>query len=483
MPRKGLTKEQFIEKANKQHNNKYDYSNLVIGNVKTKVKIICPFHGEFEQNIHNHLKGSGCSKCNGGVDSKGNEKFILDSKKVHGDKYDYSLVDYKNYKTNVTVICKEHGEFSQRPGHHTAGSGCPSCKVEKIRKINKKTQDVFVEESSLIHKNKYDYSKTVYKGIKNKVFIICPEHGEFEQLADSHNKGKGCPRCSYSISKAEDEIVDLLSDNLFVEKRFKTNDGKEVDVFIPSLNIGIEYNGLRWHSEEFGRGEKYHLDKTLQSEKQGIQLIHIFEDEWLYKKEIVKSRLLNLVGKIPNKIYARRCEIKEVSSGDSMKFLEQNHIQGSVGSQIKIGLYYNDELVSLMNFSKPRINIGGKKEEGTYELIRFSNKLNTTVVGGASKLLKYFERNYNPKEIISYADRRWSQGNLYTQLGFDFIHFSQPNYFYVKSKRRENRFGYRKSILVKQGFDKNKTEKEIMQERGFNRIYDCGTLKFMKTYE
>jgi len=166
-----------------------------------------------------------------------------------------------------------------------------------------------------------------------------------------------------------------------------------------------------------------------------------------------------------------------------MKFLEQNHIQGSVGSQIKIGLYYNDELVSLMNFSKPRINIGGKKEEGTYELIRFSNKLNTTVVGGASKLLKYFERNYNPKEIISYADRRWSQGNLYTQLGFDFIHFSQPNYFYVKSKRRENRFGYRKSILVKQGFDKNKTEKEIMQERGFNRIYDCGTLKFMKTYE
>ena len=315
------------------------------------------------------------------------------------------------------------------------------------------------------------------------MFIICPEHGEFEQLADSHNKGKGCPRCSYSISKAEDEIVDLLSDNLFVEKRFKTNDGKEVDVFIPSLNIGIEYNGLRWHSEEFGRGEKYHLDKTLQSEKQGIQLIHIFEDEWLYKKEIVKSRLLNLVGKTPNKIYARRCEIKEVSSGDSMKFLEQNHIQGSVGSQIKIGLYYNDELVSLMNFSKPRINIGGKKEEGTYELIRFSNKLNTTVVGGASKLLKYFERNSNPKEIISYADRRWSQGNLYTQLGFDFIHFSQPNYFYVKSKRRENRFGYRKSILVKQGFDKNKTEKEIMQERGFNRIYDCGTLKFMKTYE
>ena len=136
MPRLKKTREEWINNFKEVHHNKYDYSNLVIGNVKTKVKIICPFHGEFEQNIHNHLKGSGCSKCNGGVDSKGNEKFILDSKKVHGDKYDYSLVDYKNYKTNVTVICKEHGEFSQRPGHHTAGSGCPSCKVEKIRKIN-----------------------------------------------------------------------------------------------------------------------------------------------------------------------------------------------------------------------------------------------------------------------------------------------------------------------------------------------------------
>ena len=409
------------------------------------------------------------------------EEWVEKARATHGDKYDYSKVEYKNYITKVIISCSEHGEFLQRPGHHTRGIGCPKCKFDKLHSINRKSPDDFFKESKLLHGDKYDYSKSVYTGIKDKIIIYCLEHGEFKQTADGHgNRGHGCPKCAILMSKAEDEIANLLSCFYKVVQRHKLSTKKEVDIYLPELNIGIEFNGLRWHSEQFIKNNKYHIEKTLQAKEEGIRLIHIFEDEWLFKKEIVKSRLLNLIGKTPNKIYARKCEIREVSSQDSTKFLDENHIQGKVGSNIKIGLYYNNELVSLMNFSKPRINIGGSKEDGIYELVRFSNKLNTFVIGGASKLLKHFEKTHKPKEIISYADRRWSEGNLYHKLGFDFIHFSEPNYFYVNNNKRENRFKYRKSELVKQGFDENKTEKQIMEEQGFHRIYDCGNMKFIK---
>jgi hypothetical protein len=132
-----------------------------------------------------------------------------------------------------------------------------------------------------------------------------------------------------------------------------------------------------------------------------------------------------------------------------------------------------------MTFGSLRKNMGRKSIDGHYELLRFCNKLYTSVVGGADKLLKYFIKTYNPKEITSYADRRWSQGDLYEKLGFEFIHNSKTNYFYINKGKREHRFKYRKDILVKEGFDKNKTEREIMKERGFNRIYDCGNKKYV----
>ena len=132
-----------------------------------------------------------------------------------------------------------------------------------------------------------------------------------------------------------------------------------------------------------------------------------------------------------------------------------------------------------MTFGKQRKNMGNKSEENTYELLRFCNKLNTSVIGGASKLFKYFIDNYKPEEIITYADRSWSQGNLYRKLGFDFIYETQPNYYYVVDGIRKNRFNFRKDILIKDGFDPNKTEREIMLERKIYRIYDSGQLKFI----
>lgn len=281
----------------------------------------------------------------------------------------------------------------------------------------------------------------------------------------------------------EKQICDFL-DSLGVE--VIQNDrsilsGSELDIFIPKHNIAIEFNGLFWHSDKF-KNNDYHISKTNKCNELGIRLIHIFEDEWDYKQEIVKSRLKVLLGLVENRIFARNCEIKQVDTVTKTKFLTDNHIQGTVGSSYNLGLFFNSKLVAIMTFGKKRINLGYKKSNvGEYELLRFCNVLDTIVIGGASKLLKRFILEVQPKEIISYADRRWSRGELYESLGFEYVKETTPNYFYVVNKKRESRFKYRKDVLVKLGYDKNKTEFEIMEERNIPKLYDCGNLLYKKT--
>lgn len=259
----------------------------------------------------------------------------------------------------------------------------------------------------------------------------------------------------------------------------KLLDGKEIDIFIEDKKFAIEYNGLFWHSEIFKEPE-YHLNKTEIASTQNIQLIHIFEDEWLYKSDIVKSIINSKLGIFKQKIYARKCLIREITSKESADFLGKNHIQGNVNSSIRIGLFYENELVSIMTFGNLRKSMGKSSKESYYEMYRFCNKLNTTVIGGASKLLKYFINTYKPKSIITYADRRYSNGHLYQKLGFDFVKSTNINYWYFDKSEliRYHRFKFRKDVLIKEGFDPTKTEHEIMLERGYLRIYDCGNIKY-----
>jgi len=211
-----------------------------------------------------------------------------------------------------------------------------------------------------------------------------------------------------------------------------------------------------------------------------VQLIHIWEDDWMHKKDIVKSMILNKLNLLIDKIYARKCQIKIVSDNKLVKeFLEKNHIQGYIISKINIGLFYNDEIISLMTFGNKRIVMNDKNFTDEWELSRFCNKLNMSVIGGASKLFKYFIDNYNPKEIITYANRSYSNGLLYEKLNFKYSHMTNPNYYYIVDKIRKHRFTYRKNKLIKDGFDPNKTEHEIMLERKIYRIYDSGQLKFL----
>ena len=482
-----VTTEDIILRFKKIHNDEYDYSSVNYISMHSPVCIICKEHGEFWQIPHNHLKGQGCPECakmkrQNNERKIGKEKLINEGTLKFKGKFDYSKVNYINAKTKVCIICPEHGEFNMQPYEHLKSQfGCRKCadKYVAISKINK-NRLIFKEKADKIHNNKYKYILSDYSGNSNKIKIICPIHGEYEQVVHDHLQGCGCPKCGIRLSNAEEAINQLISNISQTIQHDRTIiKPLELDIYIPEKQIAIEYDGLIWHSEKYKEDVNSHLNKTNLCKEKGVRLIHIFEDEWLYKQEIVKSRLKAILGIKGRTIRASKCEIRDVDSRTAMQFLDENHMQGRCKAKYHYGLYYNDELVSLMTFDKMRQQRKFHEDyDEKWELLRFVNKLNTTVYGGASKLLKHFIKEVNPKSIISYADKRWSDGNLYKKLGFEHTHDSRPNYFYVVGQHRENRFKYRKGELVKQGFEPNKSEHEIMIERGIYRIYDCGTMVF-----
>lgn len=363
------------------------------------------------------------------------------------------------------------------------------------KKRNKTYSNTILEKVRESLPDGYNLLFTAYKDedITKIVYTInCPDCTlNFEinrqlavtRMANNHTLCMNCNPVLAGSSMMERELLKFISENyngVILDKDTKVLNGKELDIYLPELNIAFEMNGLYWHSDAH-KEDLYHLHKTVKCWENDITLYHVWEDDWLNKKEIVKSMVLNKIGQNPSKIAARKTIIKVPSNSEVRTFLEENHIQGFVGSNIKLGLYYNEELVSLMTFGGLRKVLGQKAKEGSFELLRFCNKLNHSVVGGASKLLSHFVKNYEVDTIVSYSDVSRSVGNMYQKLGFTLEHSSSPNYYYVINNMRENRFKYRKNKLVELGFDPEKSERQIMLERGINRIYDCGTQKWILT--
>lgn len=293
-----------------------------------------------------------------------------------------------------------------------------------------------------------------------------------------------CPICNpnNAISALETKLFDYIRTlNIDVEQSNRTIiDPLELDIVIPSKKIAIEFNGNYWHSEICKIESMYHLNKTNSCKDVGYRLIHIFEDEWVNKCQIVKARLRNILGYTKKHIYARRCIIKEIDNEIKNKFLTKYHIQDKDNSAIKLGLFYKNRLVSVMTFGKRRFD----NKEG-FELMRYCTIANFNIVGGAGKLLSYFRKNYNTLNlpIISYADKRWSIGNLYKQLGFTLTHESSPGYFYIKNNdilNRLSRYQFQKHLLKGklEIFDGSLTEVENMKNNGYTRIWDCGNYVF-----
>lgn len=287
------------------------------------------------------------------------------------------------------------------------------------------------------------------------------------------------PKKITKASKNELEIYEFIKSVYFnkIESSNRTIlKGKELDIYISNKNLAIEYNGLYSHSykpweskSSLIKDSNYHLNKTLECEKFNIQLLQIFSDEWLNKRPIVKSIIKSKLG-INEKVYARKCKIIDVDTSIKNLFLNNNHIQGEDKSKIKLGLTYNNELLCVMTFCKSRFN-----KHYIWELSRFCTKCNYNVVGGFSKLLTHF-RKIHSGSIISYADRRYSNGNVYIKNGFTLLHINKPSYYYVDKNymKRYNRMHFQKKYTGKN----NCTEYEAARSLGFNKIYDCGTLAY-----
>lgn len=419
-------------------------------------------------------------------------------------KYKENLV--KKYGVENPFSLKETRDkakktMKERYGHETAASN-PDIKkkISDALKGRELPRERFVDikyekilhycnevELKPLFDREYLMDNKVNHAFKNKFDFECLKCGETTSVHLSNGYLPMCKCSNYKgYSVIEEEVIKFLYefidvDDVLLNRRDILPNRMEIDIYLPKLNIAIEINGVYWHSESMGKYRDYHLYKTERCIQKGIQLIHILDYEWLFKKPIVQSILKNKIQRNENSIYARKCTISEIKDNTILKdFLNINHIQGYTHSNINLGLYHDDELVSVMTFGKNRF----KKDSNEFEMVRFCNKLSTNVIGASSKLLKYFQNYYNPSnlDIISFSDRRFFDGKLYETLGFEFVKNTSPSYIYWKNYQIKNRMSCQKHKLHKMLdiFDESLSEYENMKANGWRRVWDCGNTKWIK---
>lgn len=312
---------------------------------------------------------------------------------------------------------------------------------------------------------------------------VCSEEHQWKATVHSRAISKqGCPTCKSSAGERSlyDHVVSLLGDkSLVIHHDRSLLVKKELDIYVPSLNIAIEYNGLYWHSEAKIKDRNYHYNKWLECKKLGVQLIQVWEDEWLASPDIVKSMLAAKMGMTDTeKVSARDTVVRAVPLEEAQAFLNAHHIQGHASSSYTLGLYEKktDTLVAVLCVKWT------DKAKTTLDIVRFA--ASTTVRGGFTKLLAYCEKNYHPECFITFSDNCVSDGNLYRTNGFTKVSDVKPDYRYVVNNERKHKFGYR---LKKFKTDPSLTwmpglsERELAELNGLNRIWDAGKVKWERT--
>lgn len=383
-----------------------------------------------------------------------------------------------SHKALMHHVNKKHGGWKSYIIKHIFKGEHPTCKCgcgEQVKLLRSGKDDRGNSTYARSYISGHD-TKTRRPGYRSNTL---KQKQKMSTSAISRRKREG----TYYVkgaSKSEKKLADFVEGLGFdiIRSDRQTLINRELDIYIPSKKIAIEYNGSRFHSEEFKKDKRVHLKKTEACSELGIRLVHIWEPDYYHTPEIIQGIIKHILGKTERVIYGRQTTVKEIDNRTAVEFLHKNHLQGSSISKVRLGLFFKNELVSVMTFSSLRRATGRVSKEGSYELIRYSSLLGTQVVGGASKLFKQFIKQYNPTYILSYANRDWSDGNLYNQLGMEFKGHTPPGYFYVKSRYRYSRFEFQKHKLVEQGKDPNKTEYEIMLEDGYARVWDCGNFIF-----
>jgi Zn finger protein HypA/HybF involved in hydrogenase expression len=491
MPKK-LTPSEYLRKAQDVHAHKYSYNLHTLSNSLSFAEIICPTHGLFTQILRNHLQGAGCPKCAGrGVDWV--KRFVS----VHGNLFDYSRVNYQGYKIPIEILCKEHGSFFQTPDNHYRGKqGCPKCKGTRIRASKQLKNIEFVKRAKDLFGDRFSYTEKQFLNmLTDKVKITCPEHGPFFQSPVNHlSKKIGCRKCANTKSTKEEELANYLSIfSPLIQRDRKLLYPKELDVYIPTKNIALEYCGMYWHScktpEENRKNKNNHYQKYVEALQKGVRVLTIFETEWEERNHQVKRLLRNLVGKSRGKVMARKCKITKVSHVEAFQFFEKYHIQGGAGSGEYYGLTWKDKLVACMRFTFGSNDRGAAAKSASWTLSRYATRIQ--VVGGASRLFSAFLKEHQPREVKSFSDNRYFDGDMYQKLGFTLEKELPPDYSIWSPKiGLKPKSQYQRRLiptrLKDHGIEDNfnpetdpRTEMEMTFLMKCGRVYDCGKKRWV----
>lgn len=486
------TLETFLARAKAVHGDKYDYSRVVYRGVQKKVEIVCPEHGSFWQIPMDHQKGRGCIPCGvikcTSATTMTLARFIYRAKRRHGDKYDYSRVDYKNSQTMVTIICPDHGEFQQRPHDHITRYGCAACAGRL-----KISRDAFIERARAAHGDRYEYG--AYQGFRRKAEAICKEHGTFLQVAKDHCDGHGCPSCASTstASRHESDMADWIQSlGLTVVRNDRSVlGGLETDIYVPEKGACIEFNGAYWHADNIMIHPRLHEHKLARAEQAGLKMLFIWDFDWIKRPDMVKAHIRHYLGLADSpKRHARDGVIRIVANDAASNFYTEHHFQGAPNRAFPhYGLIQDGQMIACMSFDRA----GARRkqvEAAEWELVRFA--ANGRVRGAASRLFAAFRREFNPSVVWSFSDRQHFQGGLYATLGFtedarlpaDYRLIHQP----PMGKQWHKSAWQRKSIparLAELGIDEPfdpatdpRTERQMQDLAGVLRIMDAGKIRW-----
>lgn len=434
-----------------------------------------------------------CYECRKTADAKKKARKRADPEKRAKMNESVKRINRERYKNDQ--------EYRDRfkESHKLAVAGRPVLNQEK------KTAE-YIAKAIAKHGDKYDYSKFVYINAKTPITVTCKIHGEFKQSVYAHvSVGRDCPECmkSFSTSKSEDAVAQFVESLGVTVKRSVRGviGNKELDIYCPDLGVAIEYCGMRWHSTLFGlapdapyediqRADRSkrnkHRDKYLGCAAAGIRLITIFEDEWVYRPEVVKKTLTHLFGAGPRVCGARDLAITIEDLDRS--FFESNHLQGAPNSGVVIAGRLNGDLVCAMVFSKAYSERG--TADGSWELSRYCSV--GSIPGAPSKLFRRFVAELSPIRIVSYSDNRWFDGSMYRALGFAEESESPPTYWVTKGQKRYHKTNFRRAAIPARirecGSDEHfdpetdpRTELAMTHLLGYGRVYDCGKKKWVYT--
>lgn len=444
---------------------------------KSKLKVLCLVHGEFLTNGQLIKRGNGCRKCGRKTYSKtrrGSIDKIADRAEAMGLKLISEEFPNPTGPQVLTFECAIHGRFDKDHRRVARGSGCAKCGRSIRAEKSKKDPDLFEAELKIIRPDYVLVSR--YDNNSSKVEVLCPVHGSFRIIPSDLLGGHGCIMCGNRSLGTQNSIANLIKEKgLEVIQNDRLIVGPlELDIYVASKNLAIEYCGLYWHTED-SKKKNAHINKLNKCNEKGIKLITIFSDEWMERKEQVKNVINAKLGLLP-KIAARNCSVKEISKEESDLFTNKYHLQGSTRATMRMGLFYGEELVGIIT--------GGPHHRQARSDSLVLNRLcfgPYSVMGGSSKLFKIFREKalkLGFAKIVSWSDNRWSDGGVYKALGFTLEEESKIDYSYCKGKRRFSKQSCQKNMLLRKGATGN-TEKEMAESLGYKRIWDCGKKRWV----